>query len=96
MIGVIHIPQGVGRQRVTKVSGPDNSIHKKSSMVQIVNDDQLCMARAIGVGLAKRCVVPGEEWRQIKEEHRFLNNFQILLRERKISLGNDFCSLCEN
>ena len=87
IVGALHLPQGAGgpRRRLTKLSGPDNSIHKKSSMVQIVNDDQLCMARAIGVGLAKQCVVPDETWRPLKEEYRELTNPEILVRYRQIS-----------
>ncbi|KAL4226342.1 hypothetical protein ACF0H5_014325 [Mactra antiquata] len=34
---------------IFKVTGPDNSIRKKRSMVQIINPDQLCMERAIGI-----------------------------------------------
>ncbi|KAL4217298.1 hypothetical protein ACF0H5_023749 [Mactra antiquata] len=47
--GALRIPRGTGRVRLFKVTGPDNSIHKKRSMVQIINPDQLCMERAIGV-----------------------------------------------
>lgn len=54
-------------------------------MVQIVNDDQLCMARAIGVCLAKRSVVPNETWRTLVEEHSDLTSLEILVQFNQIS-----------
>ena len=85
IVGALHIPQGAGRLRITKLTGPDNSIHKKSSMVQIVNGDQLCMARAIGVGFAKQRVIPNTEWKELKKKHKYLTNPEILAQERKVS-----------
>lgn len=87
IVGALHIPQGAGgpRVRVTKVSGQDNSIHKKSSMVQIVNDDKLCLARAIGVCLAKLSIVTNEDWKGVKDELREFTNPEILVQQRKIS-----------
>lgn len=71
---------------MTKLTRSDNSIHKKSSMVQIVNDDQLCMARAIGVSLAKHCVVTDETWKALKQEYRDLTNPMILVEHRQCSI----------
>ena len=85
MAGALHIPQGRGRHRVTKLSGPDNSIHRKSSMVQIVNDDQLCLARAIGVGLAKHNIISDEVWEFVTQANKFLISIEILTRYHRIS-----------
>ena len=63
----------------------DNSIHRKRSMIQIINDDQLCMVRAIGVGLAKHCVISNEAWKVTKEKHKDLSNVEILMYYRQIS-----------
>ena len=41
-IGVIHIPRG-GQS----LTGPSNSSECKKSIVQIVNKDNLCLARAV-------------------------------------------------
>jgi len=60
--------QGMDRRRLMKLHGPDNSIQSKTSMIQIVNDDQLCMTRVIGVGLAKSCMVADETWQDIKNK----------------------------
>ena len=53
-IGTINLPKGSGKRRpITSLKGDKNSIQIKKSIVTIDNDDQLCMARAIGVGWAK-------------------------------------------
>jgi hypothetical protein len=54
-IGSIELPKGsVGpRRRITKLKGKNNSLKLKTSIVTIENDDQMCMARAIGVSWAK-------------------------------------------
>ena len=88
MVGALQIPQGARgpHLRVTNVTGPDNSIHRKSSMVQIMNDDQLCMVRAIGVGLAKHCIISDEDWKVTKKAHKDLSNIEILTKHRQISV----------
>ena len=48
-VGVIHLPRGARRTKVTSLHGPDNSVSRKLSMVQIINDDNLCLARALVV-----------------------------------------------
>ena len=48
-IGIIHMPRASGRTHVTRVHGPKNSLVRKRSLVHIVNQDNLCMARAIAV-----------------------------------------------
>ena len=48
-VGVIHLPRGAGHTKVTSLHGPDNSVHRKLSMVQIINDDNLCLAQALVV-----------------------------------------------
>ena len=93
VVGALHVPQGAGRQRITKLTGPDNSIHTKRSMVQIVNDDQLCMARAIGVGLAKKCLVSEDDWDRTKQNALHLSNPEILLKHRKTNIQN-VCNVC--
>ena len=49
-IWVINLPKGSGRRPITSLQGDKNSIQIKRSLVTIDNEDQLCMARAIGVG----------------------------------------------
>ena len=65
IVGSLHVPQSSGRRRITQINGPCNSIHKKTSMVMIVNEDALCMARVIGVCYAKISIVSDEEWSKI-------------------------------
>ena len=63
-VGVIEMPKGAGgpRRRITNLQGPNNSIHRKGSMVEIINKDQICMARAICVAWARQCIISQEEW----------------------------------
>ena len=61
-IGTINLPKGSGRRPITSLEGEKNSIHIKKSIVTIDNDNQLCMARAIGVGWAKLNRCTKEEW----------------------------------
>ena len=53
-VGVIEQPKG-GRCGIPiiQVRGQDNTIQKKKSKVEIINEDTLCMARAIGVSWVK-------------------------------------------
>jgi hypothetical protein len=50
-IGVIKMPvAGVGHARkVTSLTGPRNPLLTKRSIVQIVNQDNLCLARSLAV-----------------------------------------------
>ncbi len=85
IVGAIHIPKGEGKKRITKLTGPDNSIYDKKSMVEIVNSDKICMARAIGVCFANLCVIPRDEWLTTKETTGLLSNVEILLTRRRVS-----------
>ena len=86
IIGALHIPQGAGRMNVTRVSGPGNSIFQKTSMVEIVNDDKMCLARAIGVCFARVHKIDSkEEWAEIKRNAGSSDNLGILIKQRKTS-----------
>jgi hypothetical protein len=61
-IGSIELPKGGARRRITKLKGKNNSLKLKTSIVTIENDDQMCMARAIGVSWAKLNRCTPEEW----------------------------------
>ena len=55
------LPKGGARRRITKIKGEKNSLHLKKSIVNIENDDQLCMARAIGVSWVKLRMERGDK-----------------------------------
>ena len=93
LVGSIHVPQGGARKRITQLRGCDNSLHRKTSLVQIVNEDQTCMARAIGVCLAKLCIVSENEWNTVSATAGTLTNSDILLQLRKTS-QRTFKNLC--
>ncbi|XP_033745469.1 uncharacterized protein LOC117330982 [Pecten maximus] len=48
-IGIINVPKESGWRWITDISGGDDSIKKKTSLVQIVNEDSMCMARSVAV-----------------------------------------------
>jgi len=52
-VGIINQPKGSGRLRITKLHGENNSLHRKQAIINIVNVDHLCMARAIAMSSAK-------------------------------------------
>ena len=52
-VGIVDLPKGGARKRITKIKGDNNLLQLKKSIVTIENGDQLCMARAIGVSWAK-------------------------------------------
>ena len=83
-IGLIALPRGgTNRRYLTKLRGPDNSIAKKRSMVQIVNDDNMCLARAIAVGWAQHHIVSKSEWEAIKKERKVGQRNLDLILEHK-------------
>ena len=60
------------------------SIQIKKSIVSIDNDDQLCMARAIGVGWAKLNRCTKEEWDDLTRSQKFKSQLQLVLVHRKV------------
>ncbi len=52
----------------------------------IENDDQLCMARAIGVSWAKLHRCSQEEWKQITNDRQKKSNLELILENRKVPL----------
>ena len=58
-VGIIHVPGGGGRTKPLHVSSDFNSAYSKKSMVIIVNNDHLCLARSLVVAMAKYQVGKG-------------------------------------
>jgi hypothetical protein len=87
MVGSIDLPKGSagGHLKITRLRGEDNSIHRKMSMIQIVNVDQMCMARAIGVCWASANVVSKTEWDTLVVGSRGTMTFlDLVLQHRKV------------
>ena len=83
-IGTINLPKGSGRRPIASLEGDKNSIQIKKSIVTIDNDDQLCMARAIGVGWAKLNQCTKEEWDDLTRSQKFKTNLELFLEHRKV------------
>ncbi len=83
-IGSIDLPKGGARRRITKLKGKNNSLQLKTSIVTIENEDQLCMARAIGVSWAKLNRCAPEEWKEIAKNRQKKSNLQLILEHKQV------------
>ena len=79
------LPKGRGKRKtITSLEGDKNSIQIKKSIVTIDNDDQLCMARAIGVGWAKLNRCTKEEWDNLTRYQKSKSQLELVLEHRKV------------
>ena len=85
-IGSVDLPKGSGGSnlRITKIKGKGNSLQLKKSIVTIKNDDQLCLARAIGVSWAKLMRCTPEQWEEITKIRGNKTNLQLVLEHHKV------------
>ena len=85
-IGSVDLPKGSGGShiRITKIKGKNNSLQLKKSIVTIENDDNLCMARAIGVSWAKLMRCSPEQWTEITKSRGNKTNLQLVLEHHKV------------
>lgn len=51
-MATIHIPSGSGRSKITEITGRLSCLKRKRSLIMIKNDDHLCLARSLVVGVA--------------------------------------------
>ena len=73
-VGTIEVPKGGRGRRITQLQGENNSIHRKKSMIEIVNDDYLCLARALVVGeanLANLKNIHKRKWKHLIDKKRY-------------------------
>ena len=83
-VGSIELPKGGARCRITRLEGEDNSLERKRSIVTIVNNDKLCMARAISVSWAKLNRCSAAEWKDIAQSRGSKTNLELILEHRKV------------
>ena len=67
-VGVIQLPAGGAALPINRLMGKDNSIHRKTSLFEIINNDNLCLPRAIGMCWAKLNTVTRQEWLTLTAE----------------------------
>jgi hypothetical protein len=71
MMGTIAVPEGGSHNtRLTKLTGKNNSIFLKKSMVEIINKDRMCLARAIIVSWCKLNKLPLNEWKSLIKDSK--------------------------
>ena len=68
---------------MTQVRGERNSVHQKTSMVEIQNEDLLCMARAIGVSWVKTIQVSTQEWQELTKDQANMTMVEKVLHHKK-------------
>ena len=83
-VGIVDLPKGGARKRITKIKRDNNSLKLKTSIVTIENGDQLCMARAIGVSWVKLNLCTPEEWAEITKTWGTKSNSQLVLENKKV------------
>ena len=83
-VGTIDLPKGGARWRITWLEGDKNSIQIKKSLVTIKNTDQLCFARAIGVGWAKLHRYTSEEWNALTQQRGIKTNLELVPEHQKV------------
>lgn len=62
-LGILHMPKGGTRSHITGLK----SILNKKSVIQITNNDNMCLARSIIVAFLKLHTVSDEEWSTLHE-----------------------------
>ncbi|WP_230209704.1 hypothetical protein, partial [Solemya velum gill symbiont] len=83
-VGLIRLPKGGARRRITDIHGAKNSITLKRSIVTIENTDQLCMARALAVVWAKLHKCTKEEWADVTTHRGRKSNLDLILEHRRV------------
>ena len=83
-VGTIEQLKGGKRTTINKVRGENNSVHTKSSMVEIKNEDQMCMARAIGVSWVKTVQVSNEEWKELTKDQEQMTRIEKVLHHKRL------------
>ena len=64
-IGRINLPSGSGKCRLTNLTGVNNSLIRKRSIVSIGMEDNMCLYRSIAIAFVKTCrCVSISEWKQ--------------------------------
>ena len=87
-VGTIRLPRGGAGNGLDIVSltGENNSIKMKKSMVEIVNSDTLCMSRAIAVSWGKTCIVDTENWKVLTQKDSIKDTVELVLKYLKMPL----------
>ena len=69
-VGTMELPKGGSRLSVTSLTGMDNSIEAKRSIIQIKSSDNSCIPLAIGVASATANKINTREWKKIDQQRQ--------------------------
>ncbi|XP_069109808.1 uncharacterized protein [Argopecten irradians] len=63
-VGTMELPKGGRPLKINSLTGPQSSVTKKQSIIEIKNNDNLCLARAIAMCFVRLCKVSTPTWKE--------------------------------
>ena len=88
-VGTVRLPKGGRGGKITKLTGDNNSLFKKRSILKIVNNDNLCAARAIVMCMAKSADVPKWKFKKLREDRNGCQKKAALDIQQKAGIPTD-------
>jgi len=83
-VGTMELPKGgVNSLPINVLSGDNNSISRKLSMIEIINDDNLCMVRAILMAFLNLNQLQTNEWNELVKGNLTKTTMQLVLHHKK-------------
>ena len=83
-VGTIDVPKGGAKLPITSLFGKNNSLNRKQSLLFIENDNNLCLALAIGLCFLKTCgQVDPQTWANITESDN-LSLVEKIMKYKKV------------
>ena len=82
-VGTMELPKGGKFLPIHCLTGPEDAVRNKRSIIQIKNTDNNCLARSVGVAFAAANVVSLAEWRELTKHDCGLPIEQQVLKYKK-------------
>ena len=82
-VGTMELPKGGKFLPIHCLTGPEDAVRNKRSIIQIKNTDNNCLARSVGVAFAAANVVSLAEWRELTKHDCGLSIEQQVLKYKK-------------
>ncbi|KAJ8315885.1 hypothetical protein KUTeg_006561 [Tegillarca granosa] len=79
-IGTMQLPSGGARVQITRITGPNNSLSRKYSIIEIQNTDSTCLARAILMGFLKTKTMSTNDWKSLTNDDSNLDTEDLVLK----------------
>ena len=82
-VGTMELPKAGKGLEITSLTGSNNSIQRKRSLIEVKNDDNLCLARAIALAFASANQIPTKEWKRLTNSDSLLSIEELVLKYKK-------------